>query len=49
MELVLLFACILVSVALAGESLLGFLCAFAACQFVGLMTWIVASGLKHGS
>jgi hypothetical protein len=49
MEIVLLFAGLLVAVALGGNNLLGFLFAFAACQFVCSAVWFVASShLKYG-
>lgn len=49
MEIVLLFACVLVAAALAGSNLLGFLLAFAVCQFVCSLVWFaVASRPKYG-
>ena len=39
METVLLFACLLVAIALAGDSLMGMLVIFAACQFVCCIAW----------
>lgn len=43
METILLFACLLVAVALAGSNPLGALLAFAALQFVGSLVWFVAT------
>jgi hypothetical protein len=40
MEIVLLFACILVAVALAGDSLLGLLIVCAACQLACVLGWV---------
>ena len=49
METVLLFACVLIAVALAGNNLLGLLFAFAACQFVCSVAWFAATcRLKFG-
>jgi hypothetical protein len=49
METVLLFACVLVAVALSGTNPLGFLVAFAACQFVCSLAWFVGtSRLRYG-
>jgi len=49
METVLLFACVLVAVALAGSNLLGFVFAFAACHFVCSLVWVVATSRpKYG-
>jgi hypothetical protein len=49
MEAVLLFAGVLVAVALGGNNLLGFLFAFAACQFVCSAAWFAATSyLKYG-
>ena len=49
METILMFACILVAVALAGDSLLGMLVVFAAFQLACSLTWfLVTSGLKYG-
>ncbi len=39
METVLLFACLLVAIALAGDSLMGVLVVFAACQLVCCIVW----------
>ena len=43
MEMIVLFACIVVAVALAGENLLGLLVAFAACQFLGALAWTLGT------
>jgi hypothetical protein len=49
METVLLFACVLVAVALAGTNPLGFLFAFAVCQFVCALAWFTANSRpKYG-
>jgi hypothetical protein len=49
METVLLFACVLVAVALSGANLLGVMFAFAACQFVCSLAWLAAtSRLRFG-
>jgi hypothetical protein len=49
METVLLFACVLVAVALSGANPLGFLVALAACQFVCCLAWFVGtSRLRYG-
>ena len=50
METVLLFACLLVAVALAGDSLLGLLVVFAACQLLCCIAWFArTSGLTFRS
>ncbi|NQU24069.1 MAG: hypothetical protein HQ567_22530 [Candidatus Nealsonbacteria bacterium] len=41
METLLLFACLLVAIALAGDSLMGILVVFAACQLVCCIAWFV--------
>jgi len=48
METVLLFACILVAVALAGDNLLGVLCICAACQFLCVVVWVIATSTPRG-
>jgi hypothetical protein len=49
METVLVFACVLIAVALAGSNPLGVLFALAACQFVCSLVWFVAgSRPKYG-
>ncbi len=50
MEVVLLFACLLVAIALAGDSVMGLLVVFAACQLACCLVWFArTSGLTFRS
>lgn len=46
MEMIVLFACIVVSVALAGDNLLGTVFVLAACQFLGALVWTLGTARR---